>query len=434
MSVLFENADILATENGKFKYIRNAYLGISNGIIDYIGTEKPENNYKTVRNMYNKMLIPGLINAHGHSAMNLLKGVGSDLALQDWLNTVWAIEDTMKAEDFTSGMSMAILEMLSGGITTFSDMYFMPFDCACCIEETGIKANLTKAFMSFSREDGYETFADRTEGIRLYRELNGAFDDRLHIDFSIHAEYTNSLSYMEKWAMELNALGAGACFQTHLSETKSEHEKCIEKYGKTPAALFEDLGFFNLDSYVAHCVWVTEDDIEIFRRNNVTVVHNPTSNMKLASGFAPVPRLIEKEVNVALGTDGSSSNNNINMFEEMHLASIIHKGYTKNPVVVNPRQVVEMATVNGARALGRRNTGSLEIGKDADIVAINLDAPHMIPNNNPCALITYSAQASDVCMTMVNGKILYENGHYPYIDRDRIFADYRKALKRIYNK
>ena len=218
----------------------------------------------------------------------------------------------------------------------------------------------------------------------------------------------------------------------HLSETKSEHDTCIEKYGKTPAQWMNDLGVFDVPSAAAHCVWVTEEDRTLLRQKGVSVVHNPTSNMKLGSGFAPVPQLLTEGVNVALGTDGAASNNNLNMLEELHLAAILHNGYHRDAALLPAGQVLEMATVNGARLQGRDDTGTIEAGKRADIMAIDLSAPHLCPHLDTVGLAVYSAQAADVCMTMVDGRVLYENGEFLTLDKERVLYEARAAAKRLY--
>ena len=220
--------------------------------------------------------------------------------------------------------------------------------------------------------------------------------------------------------------------QIHLSETKKEHVECIEKYGKTPTEWFNDLGCFENPTLAAHCVWVEDSDMDILKDKGVTVVHNPTSNLKLGSGFAPVPKMIEKGINVALGTDGAASNNNLNFMEEIHLASIMHNGRLGDPTVMDPETVLKMATINGAVAQGREDTGSLEVGKKADVVAFDVNKPHLTPNLNPEALLVYSAQGSDVCMTMVDGNILYENGEFKTIDKERVYSEVKKSIARLY--
>ena len=424
MSILFRNAKIIATEKGSLKVLDNAFLGVDGAFIDYIGTERPRKEYDIEKDMSRKLLMPGLVNSHAHSAMNLLSGLGNDLPLMDWLHMLWPIEDRMRDEDFTSGMEMAVLEMLAGGTTSFSDMYWRPMITQKVVGQSGIKADLTRVMMEGSGD--YLSYPKRVESLAFFKDFDGAYDDRLHADWCVHAEYTIDTDFAERWAEEIQGLGGR--LHIHLSETKSEHEECIAKRGKTPARWFYDLGFFNVPTYAAHCVWVTDEDMALMLEKGVTVVHNPTSNLKLGSGFAPVPKMLEKGLRIALGTDGSASNNNVNMFEEMHLASVVHNGYHNDPTLMKPEAVIRMATVNGALAQGRPDTGSLEVGKKADIIALNLDAPHLVPDHDTLALVTYSAQASDVCMTMVDGRILYENGEYLSMDRDRIFHDYQKSV------
>ena len=255
-------------------------------------------------------------------------------------------------------------------------------------------------------------------------------EGRILIDFAIHAEYTNFPHIVEAYSADCKALGGR--MHIHLSETKKEHEECIAKYGKTPAQWFNDLGTFDSPTFAAHCVWVTEEDMALMLEKGVSPVHNPTSNMKLGSGFAPIPRMLELGLNVALGTDGAASNNNLNMMEEMHLAAVLHNGFTHDPTLMKPAQVLNMATRNGARLQGRNDTGVLEVGKKADIIAIDLNRPHLCPNVDPLALMTYSAQGSDVVMTMVDGRILYENGEFLTLDADRILHDARACVARLY--
>ncbi len=427
MTTLFKNSKVLLSDKDSFKVLENAYLGIDEEKIDYIGLTKPVKQYDVEKDMYNKLLMPGLVNSHTHSAMNLLKGIGSDLPLNKWLETVWTVEDKMRDEDHLVGMEMAVLEMLAGGTTSFNDMYMSPFFTYTCIGESGIKANLTRVIMGGSDETDYQKFTNRIQALELYHNCNGLYNDRLHIDWSVHAEYTIAEKIAQLWSEEIQKLGGR--LHIHLSETQKEQQECISRHGITPAKWFEKLGLFNIPAYAAHCVWVTDEDIEILKSHNVVPVHCPTSNLKLGSGFAPIPKMIEKGLTVALGTDGSASNNNLNMFEEMHLASVIHNGVLRDPSLMPPEQIVKMATVNGAKTQGRFDTGSIEVGKKADIIAINLDAPHMVPDNDTLSLIVYSAQASDVCMTMVDGKILYENGEFKTMDKERVFYNFKKSCE-----
>ena len=433
-SILFKNAGILATKNNEIEFIENGYLAVDGERIDYIGKEEPKKKYDEEKDCSGLILTPGFVNCHGHSAMTLLRGVGSDLPLQDWLHVMWPIEDRMNEEDLRCGMDLSIMEMLASGTTSFTDMYLMPWAVADTIGKSGIKANFSRVMQAFQEMDDsdYDSYYRVKETEDLVSAFHNSYSERLKVDYAIHAEYTCKPLVVRRYSED--CLKKGLKMQIHLSETKKEHLECIEKYGKTPTEWFNDLGCFENPTLAAHCVWVEDDDIDILNEKGVTVVHNPTSNLKLGSGFAPIPEMIKKGVNVALGTDGAASNNNLNFMEEIHLASIIHNGRLGDPTVMNPNTVLRMATINGAKAQGREDTGSLEVGKKADIVAFDVNKPHLTPNLNPEALLVYSAQGSDVCMTMVDGKILYEKGEFKTIDKDRVFYEVKKSIGRLYGE
>lgn len=430
MKILFKNADILLKDE-KFDVLENAFLAVDGDKISYIGSEEPAGNFDEIKDMSGKMLIPGLINCHNHCPMVLLRGVGSDLPLQQWLfDTVFPIEDKLTAEEIRAGSELALLEMISGGTVSFSDMYFEPEMTIEAVARSGIKANITRPVQSFDPSETPDQSYRMKEAIELYDKYNNSFDGRVLVDFCIHAEYTCTETIARAFIEKVNERKGN--LHIHLSETKKEHDECVAKYGKTPAEWFDSLGGFDSSAFAAHCVWLTDSDMELFRRKNVNVVHNPTSNMKLASGFAPVQRMLDMGINVALGTDGASSNNNLDMLEEMHIASIIHNGYNLDATVMNADTVLKMATVNGAKVQRRENCGELKVGNKADITAILLDAPHMVPALDKKALLTYSAQSSDVVMTMVDGKILYENGEYKTLDKEKIYFDVKKAVEKLY--
>ena len=431
MKLLLKNCDILAADGDGYRWLKNAYLGIDGSVIDYIGESRPQGAYDREKDMSGRLLAPGLINCHGHTAMTLLRGVGSDLPLQEWLfEKMMPIEDKFTARDIQVGNALALLEMISTGTTSYSDMYFHADTAVENAVAAGIKANLCRPNQCFNREETYAQNTRAKESIQLFKDCNGRADGRILIDFSIHAEYTNFPHIVEAYSADCKALGGR--MHIHLSETKKEHDECVAKYGKTPARWFSDLGTFDSPTFAAHCVWVTEEDMALMREKGVSPVHNPTSNMKLGSGFAPIPRMLELGLNVALGTDGAASNNNLNMMEEMHLAAVLHNGFTHDPTLMKPAQVLNMATRNGARLQGRSDTGSLAVGKKADIIAIDLTRPHLLPNVDPLALMTYSAQGSDVAMTMVDGRILYENGEFLTLDADRILHAAKTCVERLY--
>lgn len=408
-----------------------ANVGVSGSDIDYVSDSEPTQKYDTVKDMSGKLLIPGLVNAHTHAAMTLLRGVGSDLNLQEWLfGKIVPIEDKLTAEDIKTGTELAMLEMISCGTTSFSDMYFFPEITAEAVLRSGMKANLNRPVQSFDPDEKGIDSRRVKEAIALYDSYDGLGEGRLKIDFCVHAEYTCTEA-VTKYLAEIIKEKRGN-LHLHLSETKKEHKECIKKYGKTPLKWFYDLGALDSNAFCAHCVWVSQDDLELMKLRDIRVVHNPTSNLKLGSGFAPIQQMLDMGITVALGTDGASSNNNLNMFEEMHLAAIIHNGFTGDPTIMKPASVIKMASHSGAAVQCRNNTGEIEVGKKADIVAVDLTAPHMKPNLDTAALLCYSAQAADVTMTMVDGKILYENGEYFTLDKDRILYDVEKAVNRLY--
>ena len=431
MKTLFKNADILLFENGIYNVIKNAYLAVNGDRIAYIGKDMPDGDFDTVKDMTGKLLMSGLYNCHNHCPMVLLRGVGSDLPLNEWLfNKVFPIEDKLTADEIYAGTNLALLEMLACGTVSFSDMYFEPQVTARAVAESGMKANLTRPVQSFDPNEEPKDSFRIAQSLELYDEWNKAENDRILIDFSIHAEYTCTEKIARAYSEECNK--RGGLMHIHLSETVKEHNECKEKYGKTPTQWFNDLGTFDSRAFAAHCVTLEDSDMEILLNKGVNVVHNPSSNMKLGSGFARVQKMLDMGINVSLGTDGAASNNNLDMIEEMHLASIIHNGYMQDATVMNADTVIKMATLNGALLQGRNDCGDLKVGNKADIIAISLDKPHLRPVIDEKALITYSAQSSDVCMTMVDGKILYENGEYTTLDKEKIYYGIEKAIKKLY--
>ena len=437
MKRLFAHAGILAWKENRFHYIPDGYLGVDGDTIDYVGAQKPAQVYDETRDMSGRLLMPGLVDAHCHSAMTLLRGVGSDLPLDKWLfEKMMPVENRMTAEDIAAGNELAMMEMIASGITSFSDMYMEPRTAIRSNEKIGMKMNVCRVLQAFDPNEPPEQNKRIPESVELYEEMHGAQNGRVRIDFAVHAEYTSNDATTKAYADRVRPfVERGAQMQIHLSETQKEHDECIARHGMTPAAWFEKMGIFDIPTGAAHCVAVTPADMEILKRKGVTAIHNPTSNMKLGSGFAPVPELLDMGVNVALGTDGAASNNNLNMFEEMHLAAIIHNGFRHNAVIMQPEQVLRMATVNGAKMQGRDDTGRLEVGKKADIIAVDFRGrAHMYPAFEPMAMLVYAAQASDVSMTMVDGKILYEEGNFLTLDRERVLANARAAVARLYGE
>ncbi len=430
MKLLLSHADILTLKDGQWHTLRDAYLGIQDDTICYLSETAPTEAFDRIKSLPGKLLIPGLINCHCHAPMVFLRGIGSDLKLQDWLyHYIFPTEAKWTDAGVRAASELAILELLGSGVTSFSDMYYRNAQTIQALCEAGMKANLCRSTQG-RPELPYEQNTDCKEGLALFDQFHGYNGGKIRIDLCIHAEYTNTPATIEAYSAACFERGAG--MHIHLSETQHEQMECIKKYGMTPAALFEKLGTFKNRTTAAHCVWVTQEDMDILKANGVSPVHCPSSNMKIGSGFAPVQQMLDRGINVTIGTDGAASNNNLNMLEEMHLASVIHNGYTGDPTVVKPGDVLKMATVNGARLQGRSDTGNLELGKKADIVAIDFDKPHLIPALDYPAMLCYAVQGSDVCMTMVDGQILYQDGEYLTVDAERIRVESRRALKELY--
>ncbi|MBQ5797446.1 MAG: amidohydrolase [Firmicutes bacterium] len=428
MKLLFKNASILMED---WSVLKDAFLGIDGDTICYIGQDRPQEDYDTEKDMSGKLLMPGIYNMHAHSPMSILRGIGSGLPLDKWLfDAIFPVEARMVPEDISVATRINLMEMIASGTVSFTDMYDQTWVTLDEVDKAGIKANLCRPIQCFDPNEKYEDNFRSKESIKLYHDINAMNNSRIKADFSIHAEYTNHPHIVAAYAEECNKLGGRV--HLHLSETKKEHEECKQRHGKTPARFFYDLGTMDIPVIAAHCVWVDDEDLDLLKEKNVTCVHNPTSNMKLGSGFMPIQKMLDKGIRVCIGTDGDASNNNQDMFEEMHMAAVIHKGYHLDPTMLTNSELLTMVTKNGAEAQGRENCGALKVGYKADVIAIDMDRPHFLPAHDIPSLLLYSAHGSDVVMTMVDGKILYENGVFLTIDFEKAKFDLDAAVKRLF--
>ena len=352
------------------------------------------------------LVLPGLINCHGHTAMTLVRGLGSGLPLQRWLEeAIFPVEAKMKPEDVRAGAVWGIMEMLAGGTTCVADMYDFPGEMGVALQEAGMKGRICRVGLNFVPG----RLEDCISSCRSWNEwIDREVKSDVHEDICIHSEYLTDEAFCRGLAEANKELKRP--LHVHVSETEKEHRECIERHGMTPIAYLASTGILDHGGYAAHCVWCTDDDFRIMAEKGVSLIHNPTSNMKLGSGFARVARAMELGVNVALGTDGCASNDNLDMFEEMHLASLIHKGLAKDPTVLPAWDVIDMATRNGARALGMEDTGEIAVGKQADFCVVDLDRIHLTPVLDIPSLVVNSMHASDVVMTVVGGEVVYEKG------------------------
>lgn len=433
MPILFSDVTVVPMD-GAPQVLEHAYVAVEGTKIASVGTEPPEGTFDRVVDGAGKVLLPGFVNAHTHLPMTLMRGYGGGHDLQHWLNDyIFPAEDKLDSASVQAGTQLALAELIAGGVTCVADMYYFCPDIAQAVADSGISANISRSVTCFAPVDDPENYYACRELRELEEQWNGFDHGRIRVDASVHAEYTsfaapNMWEYLGRYAAD-HKLG----MQVHLSETRSEHLECMARHGgKTPFAVLDDYGVWQSGGLAAHCVWVSQDDMEGMVRRGVTAVHNPVSNLKLASGVAPVPRLLQAGVNVALGTDGVASNNSHDMFEEIKLAALLHKGVSRDPTAVSARQALEMATINGARALGR-NTGCIAPGRDADLILLDFTHPGLTPCHDPEENLVYSAHGSDVVMNMARGKVIYENGSFLTLDLEDIRArlkDY--ALPRIF--
>ena len=348
-----------------------------------------------------RLVMPGLINCHGHTAMTLVRGLGSGLPLQRWLEeAIFPVEAKMTPEDVRAGAAWGVMEMLAGGTTSVADMYDFPGDCARAFEAGGMKARVCRVGLNFI-PGRLEECIEFTKSFNVSRLRSNVL-----ADLCIHSEYLTDEAFCRGLAEANKELKRPLHF--HVSETEREHNECLARHGKTPIAYLGETGILDHGGYAAHCVWCTDDDFRIMAEKGVSLIHNPTSNMKLGSGFARIARAMELGVNVALGTDGCASNDNLDMFEEMHICSIIHKGLAKDPTVLSAWDVIDMATKNGAKALGMDDTGEIAVGKKADLCVVDLDRFHLTPCLDIPNLIVNSMHASDVAMTIIDGSCVYD--------------------------
>ena len=376
-----------------------------------------------------KLATAGMVNTHGHVSMTLLRSYADDMALMDWLqNKIWPIEDKMDANDIYWGAMLGIVEMLKGGTTCFADMYAFMEDVARACAETGIRANLSRGLIGVAPDKDVKL----AENTVLAKNWQGYDNGRIRITYGPHAPYTCPVDYLEKVIAE--AAANKAEIQMHLCETKFEVDTVVKEHGMTPIQLMDKLGMFELGTIAAHCVHLTDEDMDIMAAKHVRVAHNPQSNLKLASGIAPVAAMLSKGICVGLGTDGASSNNNLDMLEECRAAAMLHKATTFDPLVVPAKKAWEMATVDGAKTLGFADTGLLEEGQQADIVLWDMHKPYWYPRHNKLSQLVYAASSTDADTVFVAGKKVVEAGKLLTFDEEKIYAEAEACTRKLLNK
>ena len=427
MKMIFINA-LIITADENFSIYENGMILIDDTKIAFVGDMNIKRQIEfaadEVIDAKGNIIIPGLINAHTHLSMTLFSGYGSGLPLKEWLeDKIWPAEEKLTPQDVYIGAKMGITQMLLSGTTCFLDMYYFIDDIAKAVEEMGIRAVLSRAVLDVG---GFDLkLKESIESIEKYENHN-----MIDIMTAAHTIYTNTTQGL----LEIidTAKKYNKSINIHISETKLETANCIKKYKKTPVEYLNDIGMFDVPVIAAHCVHLSDNDIKILHDKKVNVVHNPSSNFKLASGIAPIQKLIDAGVNVALGTDGASSNNNLDMIEEMHIAALTAKIESCNPAALDAETVIKMATINGAKALKiDKKTGSLEIGKQADLIMIDTDSPFSQPKREYLNNLVYSIGRREATMTMIAGEILQSGGIIKDFDLENLNEQFNNCIDRL---
>ena len=426
-TILIKNALILNPNN--FEYKKQSLL-IKDDLIAEISDEIDDSNADKIIDAEGKILLPGLINTHTHLSMTLFRGLADDLSLDSWLNDhIWPMEANLNGDYCYIGALLGAVELIKSGTTTFSDMYFYMEDVARAVDDAGIRAVLSYGMIDFGDAERRE--AEIKENMALYDACNGMADGRIKVFFGPHSPYTASEELLVKVRELADEHNIG--IHIHVSETQKEINDSLDERGIRPFEYLEKIGFLGPDVVAAHCVWLSDEEIEIIKKHGVKVSHNPCSNMKLASGVSPVSKLIENDICVSIGTDGASSNNNLDLIEELKTASLLQKVSTLDPKVLTSDEAIEMATIKGAEALGLDDEiGSIEVGKKADIILIDTNSANMVPDSSSLSSnVIYSANGSNVDTTICNGKILMENKKLTTLDEDEIYAKAKQAIKEL---
>ena len=426
-TILIKNALILNPNNFENK---KQCLLIKDDLIAEISDEIDDSNADKIIDAEGKILLPGLINTHTHLSMTLFRGLADDLSLDSWLNDhIWPMEANLNGDYCYIGALLGAVELIKSGTTTFSDMYFYMEDVARAVDDAGIRAVLSYGMIDFSDAERRE--AEIKENMALYDACNGMADGRIKVFFGPHSPYTASEELLVKVRELADEHNIG--IHIHVSETQKEINDSLDERGIRPFEYLEKIGFLGPDVVAAHCVWLSDEEIEIIKKHGVKVSHNPCSNMKLASGVSPVSKLIENDICVSIGTDGASSNNNLDLIEELKTASLLQKVSTLDPKVLTSDEAIEMATIKGAEALGLGDEiGSIAVGKKADIILIDTNSANMVPDSSSLSSnVIYSANGSNVDTTICNGKILMENKKLTTLDEDEIYAKAKQAIKEL---
>lgn len=411
----------------------DAFVVVEGETIASVTPTRPAGAFTQEIDCGGNVLMPGLVNAHTHIPMTLMRGYGGGCDLHTWLNDwIFPAEAKLDGRAVRAGADLALAELIAGGVTTIADMYMHTPAIAQAVLAAGISANLSCGGVYFGAPGDFSPAAcpDCDHQRQLTEEFHGAGNGQILVDASIHGEYTSNVPLWQWMADYAQRKGLG--MHVHVSETQSEHEGSLTRWGLTPFRILDRYGVWDTRAIAAHCVWTTEDDWAGMAEKGVACVHNPVSNLKLGSGVAWIPAMKAAGVPIALGTDGVSSNNNQDMFEEMKFAAVLHNGVTRDPLALLPQDVLAMATREGAKALGRQ-TGRIAPGYVADLILVDFTRPHLTPCHSVMDNLVYAAHGSDVVMNMARGKIIYKDGTFLTLDLEKIQAEVRQyALPKLF--
>ena len=421
MSILFTNVTAVPMD-GTRTVLQNAYVAVDGTTITAVGTVRPGGDFDRIIDGTGKVLLPGLINAHTHLPMTLMRGYGGGCDLHTWLNQyIFPAEAKLDDRAVAAGAGLGLAEMIASGVTCVADMYDHCDAILQQVVQAGLSANIARGITLFTDDYSFDTFPGCVEARALFDQWHGYGDGQILVDACIHGEYTSRPALWRDMADFARERGLG--MHVHVSETASEHQACMERWGRTPIQILDEYGVWDCGrSLAAHCVCTTAEDWAIMAEKGISCVHNPWSNLKLGSGVAPIPAMKRAGVNIALGTDGMSSHNSADLFADIKLTAVLHNGVGRDPMALTAWDALEMATVNGARALGR-NTGVIAPGKDADLILVDFSAPNLTPCHDTAENLVFAAHGSNVVMNMARGRIIYENGAFLTLDLERIRAE-----------
>ncbi len=425
-SILIKNTTIIADE------VKKGSVFIEDDKIVDVTDNNSNYDADEIINGEGKFLIPGLVNTHTHLSMSLMRGLADDLPLDVWLNHhIWPVESHLEGEHCYAGALLSALEMIKSGTTTCNDMYFFMDDVARAIDESGMRGQLCHGMIDLFDEEKRK--AEYKETLRIIEKCHNTANGRIQVALGPHTPYTCStelLNWVRKKADE-----KGLRIHIHVSETEKEVEDSLNDRMKRPFEYLEDLKFLGPDVTAAHSVWLSGAEIALIKDKNVKISHNPLSNMKLASGISPVSDMLANGVCVSLGTDGAASNNNLDLFQEMKMSSLLQKVRKLDPTVLPAGKVLEMATINGATALGmEKEIGNIEVGKKADLVLVDMKAPHLTPYRNPVSHLVYSAEGSDVSTVICNGQILMREREVLVLDEVEVMRMAESAAEDLLSR